>query len=61
MYSKACELFRINQNSRTIIDVIEAYRVEGSVVTIKIFNVVLNLCRKAKLVDEALWILRKMT
>ena len=60
MYSKACELFRINQNPRAIIDVIEAYRAEGSVVTVKTFNVVLNLCREAKLADEALWVLRKM-
>ena len=42
MYSKACELFRINQNLRAIIDVIEVYRVEGSVVAVKALNVVLN-------------------
>lgn len=60
LYSKACELFRINQNPRAIIDVIEAYRVEGTVVSVKTFNVVLHLLREAKLADEALWILKKM-
>lgn len=61
MYSKACELFRINQHPSAILDVIEAYRVEGSVVTVKTFHVILNLCREAKLADEALCVLRKMT
>ena len=56
MYSKACELFRINQNLRAIIDVIEVCRVEGSVVAVKALNVVMNLCRESKLADEALWV-----
>ncbi|PSS04027.1 Pentatricopeptide repeat-containing protein [Actinidia chinensis var. chinensis] len=60
MYSKACQLFDINRNPRIITDVIEAYRVEGCLVGVKAFKVVLNLCRKANLADEGLWVLRKM-
>uniref|UniRef100_A0A5B6Z4J4 Putative Tetratricopeptide repeat-like superfamily protein isoform 1 n=1 Tax=Davidia involucrata TaxID=16924 RepID=A0A5B6Z4J4_DAVIN len=60
MYSKACKVFEINQNPRVVTDVIEAYRVDGCLVSIRTFKVVLNLCREAKLADEGLWVLRKM-
>jgi len=60
MYSKACELFGINRNPSFLVDVIEGYRVRGSVVNAKVFKVILNLCREAKLANEALWVLRKM-
>ncbi|GFZ01133.1 tetratricopeptide repeat (TPR)-like superfamily protein [Actinidia rufa] len=48
------------KNPRIVTDVIEAYRVEGCLVGVKAFKVVLNLCRKANLADEGLWVLRKM-
>ncbi|KAA8515041.1 hypothetical protein F0562_018172 [Nyssa sinensis] len=55
MYSKACKVFEINRNPRVVTDVIEAYRVQGCLVNIRTFKVVLNLCREAKLADEGLW------
>ncbi|XP_057975924.1 pentatricopeptide repeat-containing protein At5g47360 [Malania oleifera] len=60
MYSKACKLLEINRNLQSISDVLEAYRVEGCLVTAKTFKVVLNLCREAKLAKEGLWVLMKM-
>lgn len=59
-YSRACKLFKIYQNPRSITEVIEAYRTEGCLVNVKTFKVLLNLCKEAKLADEALWVLRKM-
>ncbi|XP_059657608.1 pentatricopeptide repeat-containing protein At5g47360 [Cornus florida] len=60
MYAKVCKLFRINRNRQVFDDVIEAYRVEGCLVSVKTFKVLLNLCKEAKLADEGLWVLRKM-
>lgn len=60
MYNKACELSRIKQNPSIVIDVVEAYREEGCVVSVKMMKVILNLCEKAKLANEAMWVLRKM-
>ncbi|KAL5570015.1 hypothetical protein UlMin_026590 [Ulmus minor] len=60
MYSKACKLFMINQNPQVLSDVIEAYRAEKCLVNVKTFKVILNLCKEAKLADEALLALRKM-
>lgn len=60
MYNKACNLFGINQNPGIIYDVMEAYRIEGCLISVKTFKVVLNLCREAKLANEGLWVLRKM-
>ncbi|CAK9173280.1 unnamed protein product [Ilex paraguariensis] len=60
MYSKACKLLEINQNPKVIFDVVEAYRVENCLVSVKMFKVVLNLCREAKNADLGLWVLRKM-
>ncbi|KAI3459942.1 hypothetical protein Pfo_016605 [Paulownia fortunei] len=60
MYSKACKLLDVEQNPRIIIDVIDEYRAEGFVVSVKMFKVVLNLCRAAKDANLGLWVLRKM-
>ncbi|XP_031262866.1 pentatricopeptide repeat-containing protein At5g47360-like isoform X1 [Pistacia vera] len=60
MYEKACKLLKIKQNSRIIIDVIEAYKKEECVVSVKTMKVLLNLCKKARLANEALWVLRKL-
>ncbi|KAM1385769.1 hypothetical protein ACFX2I_032037 [Malus domestica] len=60
MYSKACELCEIRIKPSVIFDVLEAYRIEGCSVNLKTFKVVFNLCKEAKLADEALRVLRKM-
>ncbi|KAL3619821.1 hypothetical protein CASFOL_034733 [Castilleja foliolosa] len=60
MYAKACKLLDIEQNPRIIVDVIDKYRAEGSIVSIKMFKVVLNLCKAAKDVNLALRVLKKM-
>ncbi|XP_050228371.1 pentatricopeptide repeat-containing protein At5g47360 [Mercurialis annua] len=60
LYGKACKLFNIKQNPYVVLDLFEAYRVENCVVNIKIFKVVLNLCKEGKLANEALLVLRKM-
>lgn len=60
MYSKACKLLKIDQNPQTLIGVMESYRAEKCLVSIKMFKVVLNLCREAKLASEALSLVRKM-
>ncbi|KAI5335669.1 PREDICTED: pentatricopeptide repeat-containing [Prunus dulcis] len=60
MYSQACELCEIKLNPGVIFDVLEAYRIEGRVVSLKAFKVVFNLCKEAKLADEALRVLRKI-
>ena len=60
MYSKACELLQINRNPGVVVDIVEGYRVDGCVVSAKAFKVLLNLCKEARLANEALWVLRKM-
>ncbi|KAK3428976.1 hypothetical protein EUGRSUZ_E00397 [Eucalyptus grandis] len=60
MYAKACEIFEIRRNPRVIRDVIESYGVEECPLSVKAVKVVLNLCKEAKLAEEALWVLRKM-
>ncbi|KAL5750870.1 hypothetical protein ACOSP7_025473 [Xanthoceras sorbifolium] len=60
MYNNACELFKIKRNPSIVNDVIEAYRKEGCIVSAKTMKVILNLCEKAGLADEALWVLRRM-
>ncbi|BBH02486.1 Tetratricopeptide repeat-like superfamily protein, partial [Prunus dulcis] len=50
MYSQACELCEIKLNPV----------IEGRVVSLKAFKVVFNLCKEAKLADEALRVLRKI-
>ncbi|KAI3713436.1 hypothetical protein L1987_72013 [Smallanthus sonchifolius] len=60
MYNIACKQFRINQNPNLIRDVIDAYNLDNCVVNVKSFKIVLNLCKEARLADEALWVLKKM-
>lgn len=60
MYSLACDLYDIKRNPGLIYDVLEDYRVEGCFVNVKMFKVVFNLCKEAKLADEALRVMRKM-
>ncbi|OVA03820.1 Pentatricopeptide repeat [Macleaya cordata] len=60
MYNKACQLFKVDQRPETLNDVLEAYRKEGCLVSVKTFKVILNLCREAKLAEEALVVLKKM-
>lgn len=60
MYSKACEFLKIKQNPDLVLDVFEAYKVEKCLVNVKMFKVVLNLCREARIANEALLVLRKM-
>lgn len=60
IYSEACRLFKINRHPEIVRDVIEAYKADGCLVSVKIIKVVLNLCKQARIADEALWVLRKM-
>ncbi|GKC14019.1 pentatricopeptide repeat-containing protein [Tanacetum coccineum] len=60
MYNVACKMLKVDKNPNLIKDVIEAYRAEKCVVGVKSFKVVLGLCKEGKLVDEGLWVLRKM-
>lgn len=60
MYSKACELIGINRSPCLLFSVIEDYRKEGCLVDIRMFKVILNLCKEAKLAKDALLILGKM-
>ncbi|XP_027182668.1 pentatricopeptide repeat-containing protein At5g47360-like [Coffea eugenioides] len=60
MYGQACKLLEIKQNPQFISDVIEAYRMENCAVSVKMFKVLLYLCREAKDANLGLWVLRKM-
>ncbi|KAG8382884.1 hypothetical protein BUALT_Bualt05G0125700 [Buddleja alternifolia] len=60
MYSKACKLLDIEQNPQIVVDVMDGYKAEGFIVSVKMFKVVLNLCRAAKDENLGLWVLRKM-
>ncbi|KAL6183455.1 hypothetical protein ACLB2K_044866 [Fragaria x ananassa] len=60
MFSKACDLYKIRENPSLIFDVLEAYSTEGCSVSVKMFKVLFNVCKEAKLADEALRVLRKM-
>ncbi|MFQ6632863.1 hypothetical protein Gotur_010087 [Gossypium turneri] len=60
MYNKACEFLKIKQSPFLILDVIEAYKVEKCLVNVKMFKVILNLCKEARIADEALLVLRKV-
>lgn len=60
MYNKVCNLLRIELNPCVITDVMEGFFSEGCLVSVKMYKVVLNLCREGKLANEALWVLRKM-
>ncbi|CAA0842037.1 Pentatricopeptide repeat-containing protein [Striga hermonthica] len=54
MYGNACKLLGVDRNPKVIADVIDRYRAEGSVVGVKTFKVVLNMCRAANNPDMAL-------
>lgn len=60
MYSKACKLLNLEKNPRIIIDAVDEYRAEGFAVSVKMFKVLLNLCRAAEDAEMGLWVLRKM-
>ncbi|KAH1113615.1 hypothetical protein J1N35_006993 [Gossypium stocksii] len=60
MYNKAAGFLKIKQNPFLVLDVINAYRMEKCSVNLKMFKVVLNLCKEANIADEALLLLRKM-
>ncbi|TYI40688.1 hypothetical protein ES332_A02G180500v1 [Gossypium tomentosum] len=60
MYNKAAGFLKIKQNPFLVLDVIKAYRMEKCSVNLKMFKVVLNLCKEANIADEALLLLRTM-
>ncbi|XP_074269048.1 pentatricopeptide repeat-containing protein At5g47360 [Silene latifolia] len=60
MYGMACNVLEIRRNPGFIREVVEGYRVEGCVTNLKLFKVMLNLCKESRVCDEALWVLRKM-
>ncbi|CAI9112995.1 OLC1v1013513C3 [Oldenlandia corymbosa var. corymbosa] len=60
MYGKACELLDIKRNPQIVYDVLDSYRVENCTVSLKMFKVVLNICREAKDANMGLWVLSKM-
>lgn len=60
MYGQACKSLEIKRNPQIISDVIEAYRRENCGVSVKMFKVLLHLCREAKDANMGLWVLRKM-
>ncbi|XP_058101184.1 pentatricopeptide repeat-containing protein At5g47360 [Magnolia sinica] len=60
MYSKACEFLEIAHRPQTLTDLLEAYRVERCPVSVRTFKIILNLCREAKLADQALGVLKRM-
>ncbi|XP_038874415.1 pentatricopeptide repeat-containing protein At5g47360 [Benincasa hispida] len=60
MYSRACELIGIKGSPCLLFNVIEDYKREGYLVDVRMFKIILNLCKEAKLAKEALSILGKM-
>ncbi|KAL8459211.1 hypothetical protein ACS0TY_036619 [Phlomoides rotata] len=60
LYSKASKLLNLEKNPRIIVDVVDEYRAEGYAVGLKMFKVILNLCRAAQDAELGLWVLRKM-
>ncbi|KAK1422312.1 hypothetical protein QVD17_25337 [Tagetes erecta] len=61
MYNIACKVFKIKKNGYLIRDVIESYGLgDKCVVDVKSFKIVLNLCKEGGLVDEGMWVLKKM-
>ncbi|KAH6809981.1 hypothetical protein C2S51_027764 [Perilla frutescens var. frutescens] len=60
MYSKACKLLNLEKNPQIIVDVVDEYGAEGFAVSVKMFKVLLNLCRAADDAQMGLWVLRKM-
>ncbi|XP_021771121.1 pentatricopeptide repeat-containing protein At5g47360-like [Chenopodium quinoa] len=60
MYNLACKLLDIGRNPGRIREIVECYGVEGCQTNVKLFKVILNLCREARSADEGLWVLRKV-
>ncbi|KAF3447422.1 hypothetical protein FNV43_RR12608 [Rhamnella rubrinervis] len=60
MYTDASTLFRINQHPQVLFDVIDAYKAESCLVSLKTFKVILKLYQEANLADEALRVLKRM-
>ncbi|KAL9231155.1 hypothetical protein vseg_006413 [Gypsophila vaccaria] len=60
MYNFACNVLKIGKNPKLVRGVVEAYGREGCVVNVRVFKVVLNLCREGRVCEEGLWVLRKM-
>lgn len=60
MYGKASKLLNLEKNPRIIVDVVDEYRAEGFAVSVKLFKVLLNLCRAAEDAEMGLWVLKKM-
>ncbi|KZV53296.1 pentatricopeptide repeat-containing protein-like [Dorcoceras hygrometricum] len=59
-YAQACKFLEIEQKPQLVIDVVNAYRAEDCTVSVRMFKVILNLCRAAKDAKLGLWVLRKM-
>ncbi|XP_073133073.1 pentatricopeptide repeat-containing protein At5g47360 [Henckelia pumila] len=60
MFSQACKFLEIEQKPQLVIDVINAYRAEDCIVSVRMFKIILNLCRAAKDAKLGLLVLRKM-
>lgn len=60
MYGKACKLLNLDKNPRIIAHVVDEYKAERFVVSVKMFKVLLNLCRAAEDAEMGLWVLGKM-
>ncbi|KAF5733625.1 pentatricopeptide repeat-containing protein [Tripterygium wilfordii] len=61
IYSEVCRLFEIKRKPQVVFNVFDSYVKEKCVISVKMFKVALNLFREARLANEALWVLRKMT
>ncbi|CAL1382759.1 unnamed protein product [Linum trigynum] len=60
-YHRVCQLLKVRETPQVVLDLVEAYKEEKCAVSVKMFKVVLHLCREAKLANEALSVLRKMS
>lgn len=60
MYSKACKLLNLEKNPKIIADVVDEYKAERFAVSVKMFKVLLNLCRAAEDAEMGMWVLGKM-
>ncbi|XP_047339213.1 pentatricopeptide repeat-containing protein At5g47360 [Impatiens glandulifera] len=60
VYRQACKLLDVKTDPVLITHVIDAYKLDGYTLSIKIFKVILNLCREADLAETGLRILKQM-
>ncbi|CAO2813360.1 unnamed protein product [Amaranthus hypochondriacus] len=60
MYNLACKLLGIRRNPVRIKEIVECYKIEGCPTNVKLFKIILNLCRQARIADEGLWVLRNI-